>query len=136
MQQVYLHALFALIFAAVLYPFIGAYSIVVFLSGFVFDVDHYFYYIVKKRNFNFVNGYLYHVPGSRIHEPHHDSLHIFHTWEVWLLFFVLTFLIHEVFLFILLGLLFHMIFDWGYLLFNEDAIGERAWSIIGWISRN
>lgn len=136
MQQVYLHALFALIFAAVLYPFIGIYSVVVFLSGFVFDVDHYIYYVIKKRDFNFVNGYFYHVPGSKVHESHRDSLHIFHTWEVWLLLFILTFLIHEIFLFILLGLLFHMIFDWGYLLFNNDAIGERAWSLIGWISRN
>ena len=136
MQQVYLHALFALIFAAVLYPFIGDYSIVVFLCGFVVAIDHYFYYVIKKKDFNFINGYLYHVPGSKVHEEHSDSLHIFHNWEVWLLFFLLTFLIHEFFLFILIGLIFHMIFDWGYLLFNNDAMGERAWSLIGWISRN
>jgi len=136
MQQIYLHALFALIFAAVLYPFIEGYSIVVFLCGFVVDIDHYFYYVIKKKDFNFINGYLYHVPGSKVHEEHSDSLHIFHNWEVWLLFLILTFLIHEVFLFILIGLIFHMIFDWGYLLFNNDAIGERAWSLIGWISRN
>ncbi len=136
MQQVSLHALFALVFAVALYPFIGAYSIVVFLSGFVFDVDHYIYYVVKKGDLNFFNGYFYHVPGSKVHEPHSDSLHIFHTWEVWLLLFMLTFLIHEIFLFILIGLLFHMIFDWWYLLLNQDAMGERAWSLIGWISRN
>ena len=136
MQQVYLHALFALVFAAALYPFIGSYSIVVFLSGFVFDVDHYIYYAVKKRDYNFMNGYFYHVPGSKVHESHSDSLHIFHTWEMWLLFFMLGILIHETFLFILIGLIFHMIFGWGYLLFNNDALGERAWSLIGWISRN
>ena len=136
MQQVSLHALFALIFASLLYPFIGNYSIVVFLFGFAIDIDHYFYYAAKKKNFSFINGYLYHVPGSKIHEEHHDSLHVFHMWEVWLLFFILTFLIHEIFLFALVGIIFHMIFDWGYLFFNRDAIGERAWSLIGWISRN
>ena len=136
MQQVYLHVLFALIFAAILYPFIGNYSIVVFLSGFVIDIDHYLYYIIKKNDLNFMNGYLYHVPGSKVHESHHDSLHIFHTWEMWLLFLILAFIIHEVFLFILVGFIFHMLFDWGYLLFNKDALGERAWALIGWISRN
>ena len=136
MQQVSLHALFALIFAAVLYQFIGIYSIIVFLSGFVFDIDHYIYYATKKRDFNFMNGYFYHVPGSKVHEPHNDCLHIFHTWEIWLLLFILTFLIHEIFLFVLIGLLFHMIFDWGYLLFRKDEMNARAWSLIGWISRN
>jgi len=136
MQQVYLHALFAIIFAAILYPFIGYYSIIVFLSGFVVDVDHYIYYAIRKKDFNLMNGYFYHVPGSKVHEPHSDSLYIFHTWEIWLLFFILAFLSHQLFLFILIGIIFHMIFDWGYLFFNKDAIGERAWSLIGWISRN
>ncbi len=136
MQQVYLHVLFALIFAAILYPFIGNYSAVVFLSGFVFDIDHYIYYAVKKKDFNFMKGYLYHVPGSEVHEEHSDSLHIFHTWEMWLLLFILGVLIHEISLFALIGIIFHMIFDWGYLLFHNDAVGERAWSLIGWISRN
>lgn len=136
MQQISLHALFALIFAAALYPFIGNYSIVVFLSGFVFDIDHYIYYAVRKKDINFMNGYLYHVPGSKIHENHHDSLHIFHTLEVWILFFIFGVFIHEIFLFALIGLIFHMLFDWGYLFLNKNEIGSRAWSLIGWIRRN
>ncbi|MBI2106129.1 hypothetical protein HYT56_04815 [Candidatus Woesearchaeota archaeon] len=136
MRSIPLHILFAFLFSLILFPFIGYYSIVVFLSGFVFDIDHYLYYAIKKKDIGFINGYLYHVPGSKVYEAHHDVLHIFHTWEVWMLFLILT-IFHKIFLFSLIGLLFHMILDQGYLLINfKRENGARAWSLIGWLMRN
>ncbi|MAG45673.1 MAG: hypothetical protein CMH63_02800 [Nanoarchaeota archaeon] len=135
-MQVYVHVILTFIFAGILSPFLGFYSLVVFLSGFVFDIDHYFYYILKKRDFSLVNSYLYCVQGSKVYEPHTGVLHIFHTWEMWVLFFILGVVIHVIFLYALIGLIFHMLLDWGYLFFNQDSIDIRVWSLIGWISRN
>jgi hypothetical protein len=137
MRSVPLHILFSFLFGLVTYPFIGFYSVVVFLSGFVFDVDHYIYYAIRKRDWSLINAYLYCIPGSKVFEPHPDVLHIFHTVEVWLVLFLSGIFFHKIFLFVLLGLIFHMLFDWGSLFLNyEKEKGVRAWSLVKWIYRN
>lgn len=137
MQSILLHTLFAFLFSIILYPFIGMYSIIVFLSGFIVDIDHYFYYLLRKNDFSFVNALLYFTPGSRVFEEHRDTLHIFHTWEIWILIGILGFVFHKIFFFVLIGVLFHMFLDFIDLIWRYNLIKKvRAWSLIGWILRN
>jgi len=134
------HIVLTLILSLVLYPFIGINSLIVFLSGFVFDIDHYFYYIAKEGDFSLKNSYLYCLSGNEINNKRknekEDSFHIFHTIEVWTLLIILSLFVKE-FIFVFIGLMFHMVLDWIRLRLEFDQLkGERAWSIIGWISRN
>ena len=129
------HVVLTLIFAGILYPFIGWNSLIVFLSGFLFDVDHYLYYLVKKKDWSLKNAYLYSFPGTSVYEKHRDALHIFHTWEFWSLLLIGV-LFSKIFLFVFLGLVFHMLLDGIDLIRTGEGLRVRAWSLIGWIRRN
>ena len=128
------HVILTGIFALILYPFLGLNSLTVFFSGFLFDIDHYFYYLARKKDWNFMNAYLYCFPDSNIYEEHNDVLHIFHLMEVWALLLIGS-LFHKIFLFIFLGLMFHMVLD-GIALSYKERLNARAWSLIGWIQRH
>jgi len=134
-MHIHQHVIITFILGIILYPFIGLYSLVVFLSGFLFDIDHYFYYVLKKRDFSLKNSYLYCLQGNEVSEYHMDVLHIFHIVEFWILLLILGFLIHKIFLFVFIGLVFHMILDLINLV-KIDALGVRAWSLIGWLKRH
>ena len=134
------HVIFTFIFAIILYPFIGINSLIVFLSGFLFDVDHYFYYAIKKKDISLMNSYRYSLSGSKLNKKRNnekeDCFHIFHTIEVWILLIILSLFVKE-FIFVFIGLMFHMFLDWIKLKWEYKRLkGQRAWSIIGWISRH
>ena len=129
------HVIFTGIFASILYPYIGFYSFVVFLSGFVFDIDHYFYYAVRKKDISLINAYSYSLERTKSGKNEMDVFHFFLTIELWFLLIILSFWIHKIFLFVFIGLIFHMFFDW-IAMWKEQCFGGRAWSILGWISRN
>jgi len=129
------HVIFTGIFALILYPYIGFYSLIVFLSGFVFDIDHYFYYAVRKKDISLINAYSYSLERTKSGKKERDVFHSFHTVEFWILLIILSFWIHKIFLFVFIGLIFHMFFDW-IAMWKEQCFGGRAWSILGWISRN
>lgn len=131
----YLHLIFSVAFAGILYPFVGfSNSLVVFLSGFVFDIDHYFYYGLKKKDWSFIKAYFYCFPGTTVYEKHLDVLHIFHTIEFWILL-VIGFLFDGVFVFIFLGWVSHILLD-AIDLGRENRLDARGWSLSGWILRH
>lgn len=131
----YAHVILSLIFSGILYPFIGWNSLIVFLSGFVFDIDHYFYYVIKKKDFSFFKAYMFSIPGTTLWENHGDALHIFHTVEFWSLLVILSVFIDNRIIFVFIGLMLHMILDRIYQT-KIERFGARAWSLIRWIGRN
>ncbi len=83
-------------------------SLIFFLASVFIDIDHYFLFVIRKNNFSLKKSYMWNV---NLLEKHHKStLHIFHTIEFLILIFLLS-LLNSLFLFILVGLLFHSVFD-------------------------
>ena len=83
-----LHVIVSAIVSIILYPFLGWYTLVFFLSAFLIDVDHYIEYAVEKKDLSLVRAYksymhYYHKNKANIkkgNELEHYKLHfhIFH----------------------------------------------------------
>lgn len=113
------------------------YAIIFFLASFGFDIDHYIYYIFKKKSFNLIKAYKYFRVdlNKKINKKQKpiDLLLIFHTMEFIFIVFILA-LFLEIFQWVFLGLLFHMLVDWIYLLIKQDNKKyKRVFSLIGYV---
>lgn len=82
-------------------------SSLVFLASVFIDIDHYLFYVIRFKNWNLKQAYLWHKKIGRKHKP---VMHIFHSIEFLFLVLVLS-LFLEIFLFILVGMLFHTLLD-------------------------
>ena len=80
------HFIISLILSIAIFPIYGYQSLLVLVSGFFIDIDHYFYSIYKHKNFNMIDSYYY---NKRRDIAKHDTLGIFHTVEFWILMLVL-----------------------------------------------
>jgi len=105
-----------------------------FLASFGFDIDHYIYYIFKKKSFNLPKAYIYFRKDLNKKLKNNQKpirlLFIFHTIEFLFVIFLLA-LILEIFQWVFLGFLFHMVIDWIYLLIKKDNKKyKRAFSLI------
>ena len=108
-----IHIIVSAILAAILFPFISWNAIIVFFAGFIFDIDHYLYDAIKYKEWNFWKVYKEHiriVEGDLSRDPKAYFLHIFHTAEITLLVLIVSFY-HNIFLYILFGLLLHLSLD-------------------------
>ncbi|MBS3155195.1 hypothetical protein J4404_01715 [Candidatus Woesearchaeota archaeon] len=122
-----------------LYPYIGLVNtIFLFLGGWAFDIDHYFYCIVKHKSFSLKKCYEFHHPWSK----EKDLLHIFHTIEFYLLVLIIGLFVEPV-LYLFFGLIYHISFDFmqiGYLRYYkkdyEKTSNCRAHSLIMWLRRH
>jgi len=137
------HFIFSLLLSLLLYPFFGFVSLLIFVGGFLIDVDHYVYHMVRYKKINPLDAYRYCKSGR---EGSPQVLHIFHTYEVLLIIFILA-LFSEVMGIIVLGILLHIGMDLldllnGYMHRKEISITLRqfyqhcrAYSVLGWITR-
>jgi len=124
------HFIYSLIFCIILFPFLKYWTIVIFLSGTLIDVDHYLYYILKFKDWSFRKAYHYHVKVIPI-----EKLHIFHTIEFYLLCFSLVFF-NLFFVFIFLGISFHMVLDILDMKILNPTKNCRAASLYRWVNRH
>lgn len=117
------HFFYGLIAGVILFflPFVNFWEALVFLaSTILMDVDHYFYYFLRKRQYNIKNAYRWFKAKEQLWknlQPHdrknyHIGFCIFHGIEWLMFFFVLGYFLNSIFYFVLLGMLFHLIFDW------------------------
>jgi hypothetical protein len=94
--------------------------LIVFLSSVLIDVDHYFYYVYKTKDWSLNNAYKKwkgFKQGNRDKEG--EVIFIFHGIETIILFLLLMF-VHKIFLFVLVGILFHLLLDFICMLFIDD----------------
>lgn len=92
--------------------------LIIFLSSVLIDFDHYLYYIIKKKDFSLRNAYRWFIQNREIwlalsrkeKENMKHGIIIFHGIECWILLALLVF-VHKIFLFVLIGVLIHMILD-------------------------
>ena len=125
------HVLFGAIFSLALFlifPFIGFNVILVFLASVLIDVDHYWHYLIRKKDISLKNAFNWHKNLPKFHKP---VMHIFHTLEF---FIVLCFfsLFFDFLIYILLGIIFHYLLDiiqLGY----EKRIHVREYSLIKYL---
>jgi len=116
------HLIFGSIFAFILlllFPAIKliGFSIIV-LSSVLIDIDHYIYYVIKKRDLNLKNAYNWFVENEkkfrqlplRKKRQVCPPLCFLHNLEFLLIFAVLSFYSH-IFLFIFTGFIFHLFLD-------------------------
>ncbi len=104
------HILAGAIFSLILFYFFNINyfeASLVFLSSFLIDADHYFWWVLKKRNISFSKAYYWLKNLSKNHKPRVD---LFHTFEFLIFIGILSYFFKP-FLFILIGLLFHSITD-------------------------
>jgi len=136
------HIILGLILVVIFY-FFGLnflYAILFFLACFCFDIDHYIYYIFKKRSFNLRKAYKYFRfdlnKNLKKGQKKIEFLFIFHTIEFICLLFLLSF-VSPIFLWIFLGWIFHMLIDWTYGLISKDNKKyKRAFSLIYYVWKN
>lgn len=104
------HIIFGLIFSFLIYLSINltfSQTLLVFLSSVLIDIDHYLFYLFRKKNLSLKKAYIWHKNIPKTRKP---TLHLLHTVEFLVLIFILTYF-WQGFLFILIGMLFHSIFD-------------------------
>ena len=104
-------------------------SLIFFASVFI-DVDHYFWYMNKKKEFSLKNAY-FHLKNIR---PANPMMMLFHTIEFLLIVFLLSFL-WKGFLFILIGMLFHSILDIVQMA-HDDELHYREFFLISYLLSN
>jgi len=118
------HFLFGLIVSVVLYlvfPEVELLGLIVFLMASVLiDVDHYLYYIYKKRDWSLVGAVSWFVKRGKILKKmgrkkcseFYTGFCFLHGVESLVLFGVLGFFVWDIFYFISLGFAFHLCLDY------------------------
>jgi len=116
------HILLGLSFSLILlilFPKIGFFGfLLIFLSSILIDVDHYIYYVCKKKDFNFINSYKWFVKaGKKIRsfprekrKNYYVGFLFLHGIETLILLFFLS-LIWNLLFFVLIGAAFHLFLD-------------------------
>jgi hypothetical protein len=118
----------------------NAYLGIIFLSSFLIDMDHYLLYAIKKKDINLEAAYQWFIERKEEYfkmsieerKKFKQIIMVFHTLEFWILLFALSF-ISQIFLFILAGIMLHLIFDWIELFILKEPIYPKfslIWTLI------
>lgn len=117
------HIFFGFIFSIILsyfFPSIGVLGmIIIFLSSFLIDFDHYLGYAIRKKNFNPIKAYKWNLEITKklfsMTKKENDQFYtficLFHGIEVLIILLILGFLVSKYFLFIFIGFSFHLSLD-------------------------
>ncbi len=110
-----------------LFPQIGwFYAVIIFLSSFLIDFDHYLWYVYKKKDWSLYHAIrFFHEKRAlflkmklKERTKYKHVIMIFHGIECWTLLVLLIF-VHKIFLFVLIGIGIHMILDFMDLYLNS-----------------
>lgn len=105
------HILFGFLFSLILYllfPFVGLLGfLTIFLSSFLIDIDHYLYYVFKKKDLNLKSAYYFFIKKPKIN----PAMYFLHGIEVLSILFILGLFLNNLFLFIFIGFVFHLFLD-------------------------
>ena len=111
-------AIFALLIW-IIFPSVGwLNALIIFLSSFLIDVDHYLYYLYKQKDHSLKKAYRWFIEkkerwfrlSKKQREKETSTIIIFHGIEFFIVLVLLIFL-NKIFFFVLLGISLHMILD-------------------------
>jgi len=132
------HILFGLIFSLIiffLFPQIGIFNItLIFLSSVLIDVDHYLVYAWKKKDFNLSNAYRWYMEIvkklRKITRKQRNKIYVelcfLHGVESLIIVFFLGIFLLDVFVYIAIGMFFHLMLDQLYQPFYMDRIDKLS----------
>lgn len=109
---------------------------IIFLASFLMDIDHYFFYIFKTKNYNLNKAHKWFVKRRKIwfsippeqRRNYKKNVFIFHGIEFIILLGILS-LFYNLFLYILIGVILHMIFDFIEFYYKKEAFYSKISSI-------
>lgn len=140
------HIILGLIFAAVLFLLflqIGWTGfLIIFLSSFLLDVDHYLFYVWYKKDYSLRNSYRWFVKLDRrfknLSKEKKKKIKypplIFHGFEALVILIILSFF-SKIFLYILIGFVFHEFLDIIYLIrggYSLKHSGSQIYNILNY----
>ena len=130
------HFIASAILAVALYPVFNWKTALILIGGFLIDIDHYFWYVCKYKNFNLIKSYEFFMRNLKLNEFTNVTgiLLIFHTIEFFLIMLLLSFY-NEFALIFTIGLLSHYLLDfiWFYFILKKFMLNH---SVIWWIIKN
>lgn len=106
-------------------------AILIFLASFLIDFDHYLFSIKRTNSLNLKKAYYWHKSIPKNHKP---IMHIFHTIEFMIVVAILSFFFN-LFLYILIGMLFHSILDIISMIYNKN-FNCREFSFIRYLLKD
>lgn len=127
------HLISSIILAAALYPVFQWKVILILVGGVLIDADHYFWYIYKYKNFNFVDSYKFYIKNMEIKDFTNVAgiLLVFHTVEFLIIMAVLSYFSKFALMFTI-GLLLHYALDLIYLYIVAKKFVVNH-SVIHWV---
>lgn len=117
------HLIFGIIFSSLilfLFPQIGLTGFLIILSSTVLiDVDHYLYYVYKKKDFSLRNAYKWFIENKKKllslpwkqRNKFQTGFYFLHGIEVLLILLILWIFVSKYFLFVFAGFAFHLLLD-------------------------
>jgi len=117
------HFILGLLFAGFLYfifpkiNFIG--FLIIIFSAFLIDVDHYLYYVYKKKNFSLRKAYKWFIENKKKllslpweqRNKFQTGFSFLHGIEILLILLILWVFVSKYFLFVFVGFAFHLLLD-------------------------
>ena len=122
LKHIFLGAVFSLVFFFI-FPKTSFFAIfIIFFSSFMIDIDHYFYYVYKKKNINPIKSVQWFLNKRKKYKKFslnekrksYLSFPFLHGIEILIILFVLGRLISFYFYYVLIGFLFHLTLDYIY----------------------
>jgi hypothetical protein len=114
---------------------------VIFLSSWLLvDFDHYLLYVIKNNDFDLSRAYLFFLQKRQSYirlsqikrKEFKKSILIFHGIEFWAILVILSFF-NKIFLFVLIGIFIHMLFDWIDLYYIKESFYQKISQIYTFI---
>ena len=144
------HTFFGFIFSFtifLIFPEIGYFGfLIIWTSSIFIDVDHYLFYAITKKDWSLRNAYKYFIKMNSLHNKlsrkerrklPYNVFCIFHGIEA-ILFLILLSLFHKIFLYILIGFIFHEFLDFIYLIYHGyklNHVGSQTYNILNYKKR-
>jgi hypothetical protein len=125
-----IHAMFGIIFSVLFYLIFHItlfQTFLIFFASIFIDFDHYIWYVYRKKSFNPIKAYFWYKEKRKMwfklsekeREKYKRAYLIFHSIEFWIILFLLSYL-NKMFLYIIIGLLFHMILDFIEIIYIKE----------------
>lgn len=117
------HLILGIILAVILFVTIPEISLIqlgiIVAASVLIDIDHYFYYVYKKKKLNPIKAYKWYIGNRKkccsMSKEQKEKVHFgtcfLHGIEILILLFILGFFVSNVFYFILIGFTFHLLLD-------------------------
>ncbi|MBI4439440.1 hypothetical protein HY638_00540 [Candidatus Woesearchaeota archaeon] len=127
------HIVVSSVLAAILFPFFGIKVLMVFVGGVLIDIDHYFWFVAKKKDTSIARCQRFYerVMVEKRMKDVLNALFIFHTLEFLIIIAVASFF-SEYALMFLVGYVFHIVPD----IIFEVRMWKRkvvAFSVLQWV---